>query len=96
MTDASLNKVMTVVRKLEEHMYSMDSRCNDPSNPSVNLQYEDRSIIYKILVNNEDHCVIIVGRWDILLNIVWKPHISHNTIIKDPTRSHHLIIRRQS
>ena len=76
-------------------MYSIDSRCNDPSNPSINFQYEDRLIIYKILDNNADQCIII-ARWDISLNIVQKPHISHNTSIKDPTRSHYLIIRRQN
>ena len=77
-------------------MYSIESRCNDPSNPSVNFQYKDRSIIYKILGKNKDQSVIIVGRWEISLNTVLKPHISHNTISKDPIKSHHLIIRRQS
>ena len=74
-------------------MYSMDFRCN---NPSINFQYEDRLIIYKILVNNEDKHVIIAERWDILLNIVWKPYVSHSTRSENPTKSHHLIIKRSN
>ena len=77
-------------------MYSTDSRCHDPLNPSRNFQHEDKLIIYKTLVSNKDQCVIIVGRWDILPGTVQKHHVSHNTTSEDLTRSHHLVIRRPS
>ena len=74
-------------------MYSTDSRYNKLSNPSVNFQCEDRLIIYKILVNNKDQHIIIVGRQDISLNTVQNPYVSYNKTSKDPTKSHPLIIR---
>ena len=77
-------------------MYSTDSRCYDPLNPSRNSQHKDRLIIYKTLVSNEDRCAIIAGRQDRLPDIVRKYHISHSTTNKDLTRSHHLTIRRPS
>ena len=77
-------------------MHSTDSRHHDPLNPSRNFLHEDRLVIYKTLVSNEDQCVIIAGRWDISPGIVWKHHISHSTTNKDITRNHHLIIKRSS
>ena len=75
-------------------MYSTDSRCYDPLNPSGNFQHEDKLIIYKTLVSNKDQCVIIVGRWDILPGTVQKHHISHNTTIENLTKSYFPVIRR--
>ena len=42
MTNASLNKEITVVLKLEENVYSMVSRYYDPSDPTINFEHEDK------------------------------------------------------
>ena len=74
----------------------MDSRCHDLLNPSRNSQHEDRLIIYKTLVSNKEKCVIIVERRDISPGVVQKHHISYSTTNKHLTRSHHLVIKKQS
>ena len=67
-----------------------------PFKPFENFQDEGKLIIYTTLVSNEDWCVMIVGRWDTSLDIVWKHHVSCNTTSKYLTKSHCLVIKRPS
>ena len=61
-----------------------------------NIQYKDKWIVYKALVNQEDRHATIAEKWAISPSTVCKHHESLSTTKEDPTGNQHLVIKEQS